>query len=77
MALTSLFVLECCTREIGPFGPRCRFAQELISLSVTLVCLCSIFLSEQLSQDVAEMLLVVRREVEEDGSWLNPDNTKK
>ncbi|XP_061530507.1 josephin-2 isoform X2 [Phycodurus eques] len=31
------------------------------------------FLSEQLSQDVAEMLLVVRREVEEDGSWLNPD----
>ncbi|XP_061146083.1 josephin-2 [Syngnathus typhle] len=31
------------------------------------------FLSEQLSQDVAEMLLVVTREVEEDGSWLNPD----
>nr|XP_057912266.1 josephin-2 isoform X2 [Doryrhamphus excisus] len=30
------------------------------------------FLSEQLSQDVAEMLLVVRRDVEEDGSWLNP-----
>ncbi|CAF88407.1 unnamed protein product, partial [Tetraodon nigroviridis] len=27
------------------------------------------FLGEQLSQDVAEMLLVVRREVEEDGSW--------
>lgn len=61
----------------APFGPRCGFAQELISLSVTFVCLCSIFLSEQLSQDVAEMLLVVRREVEEDGSWLNPDNTKK
>ncbi|KAM7383357.1 hypothetical protein PAMP_003018 [Pampus punctatissimus] len=35
-----------------------------------------IFLSEQLSQDVAEMLLVVRREVEEDGSWLNSDNPK-
>ncbi|XP_056299606.1 josephin-2 [Pseudoliparis swirei] len=34
----------------------------------------STFLSEQLSQDVAEMLLVVRREVEEDGSWLNTDN---
>lgn len=32
------------------------------------------FLSEQLSQDVAEMLLVVPREVEEDGSWLNPDS---
>ncbi|XP_061771272.1 josephin-2 [Nerophis ophidion] len=31
------------------------------------------FLGEQLSQDVAEMLLVVRRDVEEDGSWLNPD----
>uniref|UniRef100_A0A3B5AN03 ubiquitinyl hydrolase 1 n=1 Tax=Stegastes partitus TaxID=144197 RepID=A0A3B5AN03_9TELE len=31
------------------------------------------FLSEQLSQDVAEMLLVVRREVEEDGSWLSAD----
>ncbi|XP_061676848.1 josephin-2 [Syngnathoides biaculeatus] len=31
------------------------------------------FLGEQLSQDVAEMLLVVRREVEEDGSWLNPE----
>ncbi|XP_034053067.1 josephin-2 [Gymnodraco acuticeps] len=35
------------------------------------------FLSEQLSQDVAEMLLVVQREVEEDGSWLNSDNPKK
>ncbi|XP_031155323.1 josephin-2 isoform X1 [Sander lucioperca] len=35
------------------------------------------FLSEQLSQDVAEMLLVVRRDVEEDGSWLNADNPKK
>uniref|UniRef100_A0A3B3VKS7 Josephin-2 n=1 Tax=Poecilia latipinna TaxID=48699 RepID=A0A3B3VKS7_9TELE len=32
------------------------------------------FLSEQLSQEVAEMLLVVRRDVEEDGSWLNPDS---
>ncbi|KAJ3597699.1 hypothetical protein NHX12_001216 [Muraenolepis orangiensis] len=32
------------------------------------------FLGEQLAQDVAEMLLVVRQEVEEDGSWLNPDN---
>lgn len=38
---------------------------------------CSTFLSEQLSQDVAEMLLVVRREVEEDGSWLNSDDAKK
>ncbi|KAK7886305.1 hypothetical protein WMY93_025926 [Mugilogobius chulae] len=28
------------------------------------------FLSEQLSQEVAEMLLVVQRDVEEDGSWL-------
>ncbi|KAI4811112.1 hypothetical protein KUCAC02_014032 [Chaenocephalus aceratus] len=28
-------------------------------------------------QDVAEMLLVVQREVEEDGSWLNSDNPKK
>ncbi|TKS82163.1 Josephin-2 [Collichthys lucidus] len=35
------------------------------------------FLSEQLSQDVAEMLLVVQRDVEEDGSWLNSDNLKK
>lgn len=31
------------------------------------------FLSEQLSQDVAEMLLVVQRDVEEDGTWLNSD----
>uniref|UniRef100_A0A8C3ARB3 Josephin-2 n=1 Tax=Cyclopterus lumpus TaxID=8103 RepID=A0A8C3ARB3_CYCLU len=31
----------------------------------------------RLSQDVAEMLLVVRREVEEDGSWLNSDNPTK
>ncbi|XP_076010898.1 josephin-2 [Genypterus blacodes] len=35
------------------------------------------FLSEQLSQEVAEMLLVVQREVEEDGSWLVSDNPKK
>uniref|UniRef100_H3CRN6 Josephin-2 n=1 Tax=Tetraodon nigroviridis TaxID=99883 RepID=H3CRN6_TETNG len=35
------------------------------------------FLGEQLSQDVAEMLLVVRREVEEDGSWLNSDEARK
>ncbi|KAK0139155.1 Josephin-2 [Merluccius polli] len=35
-----------------------------------------VFLTEQLSQDVAEMLLVVRQEVEEDGSWLNPDNSQ-
>lgn len=39
--------------------------------------LLSTFLSEQLSQDVAEMLLVVQREVEEDGSWLNPDDPEK
>ncbi|XP_058245749.1 josephin-2 isoform X1 [Hemibagrus wyckioides] len=32
------------------------------------------FLSEQLSQDVAEMLLVVQREVEEDGTWLISDD---
>lgn len=31
------------------------------------------FLSEQLSQDVAEMLLVVQKEVEEDGMWLISD----
>lgn len=76
MALTSLFVLECCTRVIRPRCP-CPDLYKNLSLSVTFVCLCSIFLSEQLSQDVAEMLLVVQREVEEDGSWLNPDNTKK
>nr|XP_040022119.1 josephin-2 isoform X1 [Gasterosteus aculeatus aculeatus] len=35
------------------------------------------FLGEQLSQDVAEMLLVVRQEEEEDGSWLNADNPEK
>ncbi|CAL1610997.1 unnamed protein product [Knipowitschia caucasica] len=35
------------------------------------------FLSEQLSQEVAEMLLVVRRDVEEDGSWLITDDLKK
>ncbi|XP_051577465.1 josephin-2-like [Myxocyprinus asiaticus] len=35
------------------------------------------FLIEQLSQDVAEMLLVVQKEVEDDGTWLKPDNPKK
>uniref|UniRef100_A0A4W4FR50 Josephin-2 n=1 Tax=Electrophorus electricus TaxID=8005 RepID=A0A4W4FR50_ELEEL len=35
------------------------------------------FLKEQLSQDVAEMLLVVQREVEDDGTWLIPDNPGK
>lgn len=59
-----------------PCGP-CPHLHKSLSLSVTFVCLCSVFLNEQLSQDVAEMLLVVRREVEEDGSWLHPDNTKK
>ncbi|CAL8360032.1 unnamed protein product [Arctogadus glacialis] len=37
--------------------------------------LCS-FLREQLAPEVAEMLLVVRQEVEEDGSWLSPDNPR-
>ncbi|XP_067094343.1 josephin-2 [Osmerus mordax] len=36
-----------------------------------------VFLSEQLSQDVGEMLLVVRREVEEDGTWLNSEEPQK
>ncbi|KAL4616703.1 josephin-2 [Arapaima gigas] len=35
------------------------------------------FLSEQLSQDLSEMLLVVQREVEEDGTWLTSDDRKK
>ncbi|XP_021445339.1 josephin-2 [Oncorhynchus tshawytscha] len=35
------------------------------------------FLSEQLSPDVAEMLLVVRRDVEEYGTWLNSDDLRK
>lgn len=35
------------------------------------------FLIEQLSQDVAEMLLVVQKEVDDDGTWLKPDDTKK
>ncbi|KAL0985170.1 hypothetical protein UPYG_G00153690 [Umbra pygmaea] len=35
------------------------------------------FLSEQLSQDVTEMLLVVRRDVEEYGSWLNSNEPRK
>lgn len=70
-----MFVLECFTLEICPQSTS-RIIQSS-SLSVTFVCLFSTFLSEQLSQDVAEMLLVVRREVEEDGSWLNSDSTKK
>lgn len=70
-----MFVLEWFTLEICPQSTS-RFTQSS-SLSVTFVCLFSTFLSEQLSQDVAEMLLVVRREVEEDGSWLNSDSTKK
>uniref|UniRef100_A0A8C7F1L0 Josephin-2 n=1 Tax=Oncorhynchus kisutch TaxID=8019 RepID=A0A8C7F1L0_ONCKI len=32
---------------------------------------------EQLSPDVAEMLLVVRRDVEEYGTWLNSDDLRK
>lgn len=35
------------------------------------------FLIEQLSQDVAEMLLVVQKEVDDDGTWLKPDDTRK
>ncbi|XP_071251144.1 josephin-2 isoform X1 [Salvelinus alpinus] len=35
------------------------------------------FLSEVLSPDVAEMLLVVRRDVEEYGTWLNSDDLRK
>lgn len=67
MAFSSLFVAES-----APLSGR------LDSLSAPLLCrCCSTFLSEQLSQDVAEMLLVVRREVEEDMSWLNSDDAKK
>lgn len=44
------------------------------SLNVLSSGCCSTFLGEQLSQDVAEMLLVVGREVEEDMSWLNADD---
>ncbi|TRY59491.1 hypothetical protein DNTS_017882 [Danionella cerebrum] len=33
------------------------------------------FLNEQLCQDVAELLLVVQKEVDEDGTWLKPDDT--
>ncbi|KAJ8289943.1 hypothetical protein GJAV_G00007010 [Gymnothorax javanicus] len=35
------------------------------------------FLNEQLSQDVSEMLLVVLKEVEDDGTWLNSDDPRK
>lgn len=35
------------------------------------------FLIEQLSQDVAEMLLVVQKEVEDDGTWLKPDQPRE
>lgn len=35
------------------------------------------FLTEQLSQDVAEMLLVVQKEVDDDGTWLKADDTRK
>ncbi|XP_010883184.1 josephin-2 [Esox lucius] len=35
------------------------------------------FLSEQLSQDVTEMLLVVRKDVEEYGTWLNAEEVRK
>ncbi|KAK6468669.1 josephin-2 [Huso huso] len=31
------------------------------------------FLEEQISQDPCEMLLVVQREVEDDGSWMSPN----
>lgn len=72
MGLTSLFVLEHCS--ILPSV--CVHVVLTFSLLPSLF-LCSTFLSEQLSQDVAEMLLVVQREVEEDGSWLNSDNPKK
>ncbi|TWW79117.1 Josephin-2 [Takifugu flavidus] len=47
------------------------------SLKVLSSGCCSTFLSEQLSQDVAEMLLVVGRDVEEDVSWLNSDDAAK
>ncbi|XP_016321881.1 josephin-2-like isoform X2 [Sinocyclocheilus anshuiensis] len=35
------------------------------------------FLTEQLSQDIAEMLLVVQKEIDDDGTWLKPDETRK
>ncbi len=35
------------------------------------------FLTEQVSQDVAEMLLVVQKEVDDDGTWLIADDTRK
>ncbi|KAJ8005107.1 hypothetical protein DPEC_G00143220 [Dallia pectoralis] len=35
------------------------------------------FLGEQLSQDVTEMLLVVKKDVEEYGTWLNSDEVRK
>lgn len=64
-----------CLREPVMGGLRDSLPLDTGVLSVNLffVLLRRTFLGEQLSQDVAEMLLVVRREVEEDGSWLNSD----
>lgn len=72
MGLTSLFV---CVRTLHSSDLSPEFIQPFLFCRPCVSF--SSFLSEQLSQDVAEMLLVVRREVEEDGSWLNPDNPKK
>lgn len=49
----------------------------MVGVSIGLYKLCffltRLFLSEQLVQDVGEMLLVVQKEVEDDGTWLITD----
>lgn len=70
MGLASLFFVKMLALSL------CPGLTNVFSPVVLVLCF-STFLSEQLSQDVAEMLLVVRREVEEDGSWLNSENPKK
>lgn len=70
MVFTSLFVVE------SAFCLGAWIHSTPLSYSLYFSLSLRAFLSEQLSQDVAEMLLVVRREVEEDGSWLNADDAK-
>lgn len=72
MGLTTVSV--CTLHSCKPVSLTLPFVLSLSPHSSSLSL--STFLSEVLSPDVAEMLLVVRRDVEEYGTWLNSDLRK-
>lgn len=70
-----LFVTVCTLHSCKPVSLTLPFVLSHSPHSSSLFL--STFLSEVLSPDVAEMLLVVRRDVEEYGTWLNSDDLRK